>query len=121
MKVITRFLKHIYKATWISCDGLKQGVLHEYPFRMQITVSIFLVPTAIYISRSDIEMILLLGSIIMVLMAEILNSAIEATIDRISLEKHELSKRAKDYGSAGVFLAIAMFFITWGIIIKAHL
>lgn len=87
---------------------------------MQITFCIFLLPTAIFIARTHIEMILLLGSMIMVLMAEIINSAIEAAIDRISLDQHVLSKRAKDYGSAGVFLAILMFLVTWFTIIRAH-
>lgn len=120
MQIITRFFSHIYKATWISCDGLKQGIRYEYPFRMQFTFCIFLLPIAIFIAHDYIELILLIGSMILVLTTEIINSAIEAIIDRISLEEHELSKRAKDYGSASVFLAILMFLITWSTIIRAH-
>jgi diacylglycerol kinase (ATP) len=79
-----------------------------------------LVPLAIYLPVTPIEKILLIASVILVLVIELLNSSVEAAIDRISFEVHDLSKRAKDFGSAAVMLALLLCALTWAIILGEH-
>lgn len=109
--------KRIYKALSFSFAGFKAAWDNEQAFRQEVGVlllAIFLVAT---MSVTPIEQLLLLGSIILVILVEILNSAIEAIVDRIGPEIHELSGRAKDLGSAAVMLTIALAIMTWLVIL----
>lgn len=97
-----------------SLLGLKAAYQHEIAFRQEVFLLIILLPTAFYIANSFVEFGLLISGIFAILIAELLNSGIEAAIDRIGLERHELSGRAKDLGSAAVFVAIIYFVLVWG-------
>jgi diacylglycerol kinase (ATP) len=96
-----------------SWDGLVFAVREESAFRQELTLAACLMPLAIFLPFESIERLLLIGSIVLVLVVELLNSSIEAAIDRISFERHGLSKRAKDYGSAAVMLALLMCGLVW--------
>ena len=110
------FLRFI-KATEYSWKGIKATYKHEEAFRQETWLVILLTPIAFWLAESGIELALMLCSLILVLIVELLNSAIEAVVDRIGLEKHELSGRAKDIGSAAVFFALANVFVIWACII----
>ena len=110
-------LKRIYNAAFFSAAGLKATWQHEEAFRQEVLLLIISVPTAIYLAKTSIEMLLLIGSVILVLLVELLNSAVEAAIDRIGFEHHELSGRAKDIGSAAVMLSLIWAAITWLVIL----
>jgi diacylglycerol kinase (ATP) len=96
-----------------SLNGFRVAIREESAFRQELTLAAILVPSALLIPVSAIERVLLLGSVLMVLIVELLNSSVEAAIDRISLERHELSKRAKDFGSAAVTVALLICGLTW--------
>ena len=96
-----------------SLDGLRYAWKYEESFRQEVTVFVLLIPLTFFVGNKLYDYILLLGSISFLLVVELLNSAVEAAVDRISSEKHELSKRAKDIGSAAVMLAILMCVIVW--------
>jgi diacylglycerol kinase (ATP) len=96
-----------------SWNGLVFAVREESAFRQELTLAACLLPLAIFLPFTPFERLLLIGSIVLVLIVELLNSSIEAAIDRISFEPHGLSKRAKDYGSAAVMLALLMCLLVW--------
>jgi diacylglycerol kinase (ATP) len=105
---------HAAKNSW---SGLVFAVREESAFRQELTLAACLIPLALLLPFGAIERLLLIGSIVLVLIVELVNSGVEAAVDRISFEHHGLSKRAKDYGSAAVMLALlvcAMFWITLG-------
>ncbi|KAA1188279.1 diacylglycerol kinase [Photorhabdus heterorhabditis] len=110
-------LTRIIKATRYSVKGIKAAWQNEAAFREEIIVAILALIVAFYLDVSVIERILLIGSIMLVLIMEILNSAIEAIVDRIGSEFHELSGRAKDMGSAAVFLTIILALIIWSTVL----
>ncbi|NHB93504.1 diacylglycerol kinase [Photorhabdus cinerea] len=110
-------LTRIIKATRYSVKGIKAAWQNEAAFREEIIVAILALIVAFYLDVSVIERILLIGSIMLVLIMEILNSAIEAIVDRIGSEFHELSGRAKDMGSAAVFLTIILALIVWSTVL----
>ncbi|WGE90046.1 diacylglycerol kinase [Actinobacillus arthritidis] len=105
--------QRVIRATGYSLKGLKVAYIHEAAFRQEVWVSIILIPLALLIGNDVIEKILLLGTVFLVLIAELLNSAVESVVDRIGSEYHELSGRAKDIGSATVFMAMVLLAITW--------
>jgi len=110
-------IKRLINAFGYSLSGFKVAFAKEDAFRQEVFLSIILVTVAVYISNSSIELVLLIGSTLLVPIIELLNSAIEATVDRVSLDKHPLAKRAKDIGSAAVFLSLVNLGATWLIII----
>ncbi|CAQ86016.1 MULTISPECIES: diacylglycerol kinase [Photorhabdus] len=110
-------LTRIIKATRYSVKGIKAAWQHEAAFREEIIVAVLAVIVAFYLDISVIERILLIGSVMLVVIVEILNSAIEAIVDRIGSEFHELSGRAKDMGSAAVFLTIILALVVWSVIL----
>jgi diacylglycerol kinase (ATP) len=110
-------IKRLINAFGYSLSGFKVAFAKEDAFRQEVFLSIILVTVAVYISNSSIELVLLIGSTLLVPIIELLNSAIEATVDRVSLDKHPLAKRAKDIGSAAVFLSLVNLVATWLIII----
>ena len=110
-------IKRLINAIGYSFAGFKVAFKKEDAFRQEVFMTLILVPLAIYISTNAIELVLLIFSTLLVPIVELLNSAIEATVDRISLEKHKLAKRAKDIGSAAVFLSLVNLSAVWLIII----
>ena len=109
--------KQIYQAMKWSFKGLKATYVAEASFRMEIYLCVILFPLAFWLAQSPIELILLIGSCLLVLLIEIINSAIEAVVDLIcGEERHELAGRAKDMGSAAVFMAQMIVLLVWGII-----
>jgi diacylglycerol kinase (ATP) len=110
-------LRRVLNATRYSFAGLAAAARHEAAFRELLALCAVLVPAAFWLADSAIERALLIGSLILVLVAELLNAAVESTVDRVSLERHPLAKRAKDIGSAAVMLALANAGAVWLLII----
>ena len=106
-------LKRILRATINSFHGLRLAIRYETAFRQEVVLSVLLVTIALYWDVSLVETLLLIFTVFLLLITELLNSAIEATVDRIGPEYHELSKRAKDIASAAVALALLLMLITW--------
>ena len=113
-------IKRIINAMVYTWKGLRAAYKHEAAFRQELFLAVILVPLTFWVGQNVIEWILLLGSVMFVLVVEILNSAIEAVVDRTGDEPHKLSGRAKDMGSAAVFLALMILVITWGFIAWAN-
>jgi diacylglycerol kinase (ATP) len=103
----------LYKATGYSIQGLKSTFQYEQAFRLEVYILAILVPLAIWLGNSPIEYCLLIGSWVFVMVVELLNSAVEAAIDRIGMEQHELSGRAKDIGSAAVMVSVFLSLAVW--------
>ena len=117
-KTILGLLKRrLIRATKNSISGLRFAFKKEEAFRVQSFLMLFALPAAWWIADTLNEILLLLFSAALVLIAELLNSAIEATIDRVGMDYHKLSKQAKDMGSAAVFVAIVLAAITWLLIL----
>ncbi|WP_354687792.1 diacylglycerol kinase [Cupriavidus necator] len=115
-----RGLTRAWHAAINSLSGLRYAVLEESAFRQELTLVAILAPWAFLLPVDVVERILLLGTLLVVLIVELLNSSVEAAIDRISLERHSLSKRAKDFGSAAVMLALVLCGGTWIAIAGPH-
>ena len=101
---------HAAKNSWC---GLVYAFMEDSAFRQELTLFALLTPVAIFLPINYLEKALLVSSLIMVLVVELLNSSVEAAIDRISFEHHDLSKRAKDFGSAAVMLALFIAILLW--------
>ncbi len=110
-------LQHLYHATKWSIAGLKAAWKYEQAFRIEMFASLFVLPLAFLLGETHIEKVLLCASWFLVLIVELLNSAVEAAVDRIGTDHHELSGRAKDLGSAAVFMSNIIFAITWILLI----
>lgn len=106
-------LERIVKAAGYSAQGMSAAYRHESAFRQELWLAIVMLPAAFLIGHDWVEFGLLAGSVVLVLIVELLNSAVEATVDRISFEIHDLSKRAKDYGSAAVLLSLLLCGAIW--------
>lgn len=106
-------LKRIQNAFMYSIDGFKAAFQNEAAFRQIILINCFLIPTSFFVSATKAEHILLILICLFAIIIELFNSAIEAVVDRISLERHPLAKNAKDMGSAAQFIALSMIAITW--------
>lgn len=106
-------LMRAWRAAINSWNGLVFAVREESAFRQELFLASIFIPIAIYLPVTGIERSILVGTILLVLIVELLNSSVEAAIDRISFETHDLSKRAKDFGSAAVMLALICCAITW--------
>lgn len=100
-----------------SMRGLRAAFQSEEAFRCEVLAFAFLGPTAFWIAKDALELILLLGAMLIVLMVELLNTGIELVVDRIGLERNALSGRAKDVGSAAVLMALLLFVLVWGAIL----
>lgn len=110
-------LDRIIKATRYSWEGLKAAWTHEAAFRQEVLGAAVLIPLGLFLGQNGIERALLLSSVMGVVVTELLNSALEAVVDRVGPEIHPLSKQAKDLGSAAVFVSIAIALITWALIL----
>jgi diacylglycerol kinase (ATP) len=109
--------KRLLSATRNSLAGFGEAVRCEDAFRQELIVAALLVPLALWIGKGAVERALLIGSVLLVLVVELLNSAVEATVDRISFENHRLAKRAKDIGSAAVMLTLVNAAVIWLLIV----
>ena len=112
--------RQIYKAFKWSMKGLHAGWIFESSFRLEVYLFVIFGPVGLWIGRGAIEKVILAGSLLLVLSAELLNSAVEAVVDKVSPEFHELAGRAKDMGSAAVFLLMMNVMLCWGLILWSH-
>lgn len=110
-------LKRILNATGYSFDGLRAAFTGEAAFRQLVLLNVVLVPLSFLLHVSRVERAVLIAVCLLALIVELLNSAIEAAIDRISLDRHPLSKNAKDMGSAAQFVALSMIVLVWAVIL----
>ncbi|MFO7593718.1 MAG: diacylglycerol kinase [Pseudomonadota bacterium] len=117
----TKGLAHVIQAGKYSFKGLKAAITHEEAFRLELMALVVMLPLAFWLGRSGVEYALLIGSLMLVLLVELINSALEAVVDRIGVEHHELSGRAKDIGSAAVFIALMNVLIVWGLLLGERL
>lgn len=106
-------LIRIWRALTYSLDGLRAALAHEAAFRQELVLVLVLLPLGLWLGDDALERVLLVGSLLQVLIVEIVNSAVEAVVDRVSLDRHDLSKRAKDLGSAAVLLSIGLALWVW--------
>lgn len=104
-----------------SMQGLRAAWLHESSFRLEVYLFVILSPVGWVLGQTPVERVLLIGSMLLVLSVELLNSAVEAVIERYGPEFHELAGRAKDMGSAAVFVVMMNVLLTWGVIVLPRL
>jgi diacylglycerol kinase (ATP) len=112
-----RGLLHAWRATGIALQGLRAAWRHEDAFRQEVFVAAIAIPVALLLPASTTGKVLMISSILLVLIVELLNSALESAVDHTSLEQHTLAKRAKDIASAAVFLSIVNAAVVWLLII----
>ena len=112
-------LRRVWNAVFYSMAGLAAAFKHEAAFRQEVLLAAILIPLAFILPASNLGRALMLGSVLLVLIVELLNSALEATVDRISFEEHPLAKRAKDIGSAAVFVALLNVVLVWALVLRA--
>ena len=112
-------LQRLVNATRYSFAGLTAAAKNEDAFRQELMLAAVLIPAGLWFGASGVAKALLVGSVLLVLIVELLNSAVEATVDRISLADHLLAKRAKDIGSAAVMIALADVAVVWGLVLFA--
>ena len=110
-------VKRIWNALFYSLDGFAAAFKYEEAFRLEVLLALVLIPLAMSMNISGIAKALLIASVLLVLVVELLNSAIEAITDRVSLENHVLAKRAKDFGSAAVMLSVINVLAVWGLVL----
>lgn len=110
-------LTRLFRAMGYSIKGLKAAFTHEAAFRQELAACVILAPLGIWLSNNGIERALLIGSLMLVLIVEVINSAIEAVVDRHGTEHHPLSGRAKDLGSAAVMVSILNVIVIWALVL----
>jgi diacylglycerol kinase (ATP) len=111
-----RGLRRLFNALLNSLSGLRLAFRHESAFRQDVALAVVLIPLASLVDVSAAERVLLFGSVLLLLMVELLNSSVEAAVDRIGFDTHRLSKRAKDLGSAAVLVALVFLATTWALV-----
>jgi diacylglycerol kinase (ATP) len=110
----TSGLQRILNATGYSLAGFKAAFQNEAAFRQIILINLLLIPLSFFMPVSRVEQVLMIVVCLLAIIVELINSAIEAVVDRVSIEQHPLSKNAKDMGSAAQFVALAIIALTWG-------
>lgn len=110
-------LQRLFNAVGYTWDGLRAAFKHEDAFRQEVFLALLLIPLALYLGKTGVERALMIAAVLGVLMVELLNSAVEAAVDRISLEHHLLIKRAKDMGSAAVMIALLNVVVVWALVL----
>ncbi len=110
-------LTRVWNALFYSIDGMRAAFRHEDAFRQEVFLAALLIPAALFTPAGGPGKALMIAVVLLVLIVELLNSAIEAAVDRISLENHVLAKRAKDIGSAAVLLALINVPVVWGLVL----
>ena len=120
-------LRRLWNAFGYSLAGFRAAYKHEDAFRQEVLLAVIMVPLALWLPSSHIGKALMIGSVLLVIVVELLNSAIEAAVDRISLDSHDLAKRAKDIGSAAVLVSLVNVLVdslvnvlvVWGLVLTA--
>ena len=110
-------MRRLLAAFAYSMQGIAAAFRHEAAFRQELLLALILIPAALFADAGSAAKAAMIGSVLLVLVVELLNSAIEATVDRISLEHHELARRAKDFGSAAVFLSLVNVGVVWALVL----
>ena len=113
-------LTRLWNALGYSLDGLRAAYACEDAFRQEVRLAMLLIPLALFLQIAWLGKALLLGSVLLVLIVELLNSAVEAVVDRVSLENHRLAKRAKDIGSAAVLMSLLNVLVIWTCTLLAY-
>ncbi|MDX9952398.1 MAG: diacylglycerol kinase [Methylophilaceae bacterium] len=110
-------LRRLINAFGYSMAGFRAAYKNEDAFRQEVWMAAILLPLAVYLGNTALQTALMIACVLLVMIVELLNSSIEATVDRISLENHQLAKRAKDIGSAAVLLSLVNLVVVWGLLI----
>ena len=110
-------LRRVWNALHYSLAGLRAAIRFEDAFRQEALLALVLIPASFFLPTNGVGRALMIGSVVLVLIVELLNSAIEAVVDRVSLDRHHLSKRAKDIGSAAVLLALINVVAVWACVL----
>jgi diacylglycerol kinase (ATP) len=110
-------LRRLINAFGYSLAGLKAAYKNEDAFRQETVMAVVLIPLALYLGTSPMMRAMMIGAVLLVMIVELLNSSIEATVDRISLENHRLAARAKDIGSAAVLMSLLNLAVVWGLLL----
>ena len=113
-------LTRILRAVAASCKGLQGAYREEAAFRQELGLSVLVIPLGLWLGHTGVERALLVAPMLLVLIVELLNSAVEATVDRIGLERHVLAGLAKDIGSAAVFLSFVLLGVVWLLVLLGH-
>jgi diacylglycerol kinase (ATP) len=109
--------RRILNATRYSLAGLAAAARHEAAFRLEILLALVLIPCAWFLAANGVQRALLIGSVLLVPIVELVNAALEAAVDRVSLDHHELAGRAKDLGSAAVMLSLVNVVVVWALVL----
>jgi diacylglycerol kinase (ATP) len=112
-------LRRLWNAFGYSLAGFRAAYKHEDAFRQEVLLAAVLIPLALWLPVGYLGKALMIGSVLLVIIVELLNSAIEATVDRISLDRHDLAKRAKDIGSSAVLVSLINVAVVWGLVLAA--
>lgn len=107
----------VVRAAGHSAAGLRSAVLGEAAFRQELILAVLLTPLALWLGDNGVERALMVGVLLLVLIVELVNSAIETVVDRVGVEPHDLSRRAKDLGSAAVSISLVAVPIVWGLVL----
>jgi diacylglycerol kinase (ATP) len=110
-------IRRLMNAFGYSLQGFGAAFKHEDAFRQEVFLAVVLIPLAFYLGENRVEQALMIASVLLVLIVELLNSAIEAAVDHTSIERHPLAKQAKDIGSAAVFIALMIVAVVWGLML----
>ena len=110
-------LKRLWNAFGYSLAGFRAAYKHEDAFRQEVLLAAVLIPLSLWLPVGPTAKALMIASVLLVIIVELLNSAIEATVDRISLDNHDLAKRAKDIGSAAVLVSLINTVVVWGLML----
>lgn len=110
-------IRRLMNAFGYSLQGFGAAFKHEDAFRQEVFMALVLIPLAFYLGENRVEQALMIASVLLVLIVELLNSAIEAAVDHTSIERHPLAKQAKDIGSAAVFIALLIVAVVWGLML----
>ena len=113
-------MKRVFKALFYSIDGIASTFKHEAAFRQEVLIAAVLIPGSFLLGVPLVQHLVLVGSILLVMIVELLNSAVEAVVDDISMSNRPLAKRAKDMGSAAVFLSLLNCLICWASVLVYH-
>ncbi|NNM70489.1 MAG: diacylglycerol kinase [Gallionella sp.] len=112
-------LRRLLNAFGYSLAGFRAAYKHEDAFRQEVLLAAILIPLAFWLPVAGLGKALMISSVLLVIIVELLNSAVEATVDRISLENHDLAKRAKDIGSSAVLVSLVNVVVVWGLVLLA--
>jgi diacylglycerol kinase (ATP) len=113
--------KRLINAFKYSCAGLQEAFRNEDAFRQEVLLASILLPLAFLLEHDNLGRALMIACVLLLLIVELLNSAIEATVDRISLDDHRLAKRAKDIGSAAVLISLLNLVVIWALVLAKQL